>query len=198
MSTSSGTTISGGTGAISSGTTVSGSGISGSDHQTSLGGVTSSSSKEISKITLPGGSTYSLKDEEARNSITIIGERVGNGLPIEIHTSISPNVTQINLTTDKFVGINLYGNLSVPIAITNPTDETRAAEYHLLIRNNGGAVFSFKWNMDDLNGDLCWIDDAYKVNDAPDSLEAHHALLINIKAIDGTFFAEIHKISLQN
>lgn len=168
------------------------------------GGHQSQFVKEISKIILPGGSTYNIKDEVARNSvtsvkntITTIETGINNGRQLDIISSINNSgKTQVDLTPNNFVEINLYNNLNIPIVINNPTIYDRVAEYYCLIRNNGGATFTFTFNIYDLDGDLCWLDDTYGVNGYPDEIDANMALFFHIRAIDGTFFAEVRKASL--
>lgn len=196
---SGGTIVGSGTGAGNIGsTTVSGGGISDSGHETSLGGVTSSSNKEISKITLPGGSTYSLKDEEARNSITTLNNRVSgvvNGMPLEIFTNASHTnmgETSITITPGTFTSIRLYYDLTIPIYLADPTDEETISEYNFLIMNRTSATRTFTFDIEDLPGGLFWNEDTYKRNDVPTSIDAHSIIWITIKYIDGNFIGELH------
>lgn len=195
---SGGTIVGSGTGAGNIGsTTVSGGGIPDSGKEPSMSGVTSSSNKEISKITLPGGSTYSLKDEEARNSIATLNNRVSgvvNGMPLETFGNAHTNMgkTSITITPGIFTSISLYQNLTIPIYLADPTDEETISEYNFLIVNESKATCNFTFDIEDLPGGLFWNENTYKANEVPTNIDAHSFIWITIRYIDGSFIGELH------
>lgn len=103
--------------------------------------------KEISKVTLPGGSTYNIKDEEARKSITIIGERISKGLPIKKMSSLDNNVT---LSSDYYNFISLDGDFKNPINIPIPSDNTKSIEYHGCFSAGGSDIIKLDFKTDNI------------------------------------------------
>lgn len=111
--------------------------------------------KEISKITLPGGSTYNIKDEEARKSITTIREKISKGLPIKKMSSLDNNVT---LSLDYYNFIALAGDFKNPINIPVPSDNTKSVVYHGCFSAGGSEIIKLDFNTAKIlflyNGDL--------------------------------------------
>ena len=102
---------------------------------------------DISKITLPRGSTYNIKDEEARKSITIIRERISKGLPIKKMSSLDNNVT---LSSDYYNFISLDGDFNNPINIRIPSDNTKSIEYHGCFSAGGSDIVKLDFKTDNI------------------------------------------------